>query len=226
MGVRARGPRRHGRPVAARLGRRRTAPTWSSPGRRPRSSTGSPTAAPSSAWPASARPPTLARLESSKGFTRALAAQLGLPSPAYVRTESVSEALEWWHELGSPVVVKLDGLAAGKGVIVPATPGRHRGGDRRPGGPRPDRARGAPARPGVQPDGAVRRPHRPAAAAGPGPQAHRRGRQRPEHRRDGRLRAGAGALPGRRAVRPVRPARARPPRRSGHARTSACSTPG
>ncbi|MFT3854138.1 MAG: phosphoribosylamine--glycine ligase [Ilumatobacteraceae bacterium] len=64
----------------------------------------------------------LARLESSKGFTRALAAQLGLPSPAYVRTESVADALQWWHELGSPVVVKLDGLAAGKGVIVPASP--------------------------------------------------------------------------------------------------------
>ncbi len=64
----------------------------------------------------------LARLESSKGFTRALAAQLGLPSPAYVRTESVDEALAWWHELGRPVVVKLDGLAAGKGVIVPTNP--------------------------------------------------------------------------------------------------------
>ena len=64
----------------------------------------------------------LARLESSKGFTRALAAQLGLPSPAYVRTESVADALAWWHDLARPVVVKLDGLAAGKGVIVPTTP--------------------------------------------------------------------------------------------------------
>ena len=64
----------------------------------------------------------LARLESSKGYTRAIAAQLGLPSPAYVRTGSRTEAMEWWHRLGAPVVVKLDGLAAGKGVIVPSTP--------------------------------------------------------------------------------------------------------
>ncbi len=64
----------------------------------------------------------LARLESSKGYTRALAAQLALPSPAYVRTESPDDALAWWHELGRPVVVKLDGLAGGKGVIVPASP--------------------------------------------------------------------------------------------------------
>ncbi|MCU1500721.1 MAG: purD [Ilumatobacteraceae bacterium] len=64
----------------------------------------------------------LARLESSKGYTRALAQQLGLPSPAFVRTESATEALAWWHELGRPVVVKLDGLAAGKGVIVPQSP--------------------------------------------------------------------------------------------------------
>ena len=35
-------------------------------------------------------------------------------------TESADEATRWWHELGRPVVVKLDGPAAGKGVIVPA----------------------------------------------------------------------------------------------------------
>jgi phosphoribosylamine--glycine ligase/phosphoribosylaminoimidazole synthetase len=61
----------------------------------------------------------LAKLEGSKGFTRMLAASLGIPSPAYHLSSSAEEALDWWHALGKPVVVKLDGLAAGKGVIVP-----------------------------------------------------------------------------------------------------------
>ena len=61
----------------------------------------------------------LARLESSKGFTRSLAATLGLPSPAFHMASSAAEAVAWWREFGKPVVVKLDGLAAGKGVIVP-----------------------------------------------------------------------------------------------------------
>ena len=65
---------------------------------------------------------SLARLESSKGFTRTLAKTLGLPSPAFHLSSSAEEAIAWWRELGRPVVVKLDGLAAGKGVIVPDGP--------------------------------------------------------------------------------------------------------
>jgi len=65
---------------------------------------------------------SLAKLESSKGFTRMLAGRLGLPSPAYHLSSSAEEAIEWWREFGKPVVVKLDGLAAGKGVIVPEGP--------------------------------------------------------------------------------------------------------
>jgi phosphoribosylamine--glycine ligase/phosphoribosylaminoimidazole synthetase len=61
----------------------------------------------------------LARLEGSKGFTRTLAESLGIPSPAYHLSSSADEAIAWWKALGRPVVVKLDGLAAGKGVIVP-----------------------------------------------------------------------------------------------------------
>lgn len=64
----------------------------------------------------------LARLESSKGFTRALAKELGIPSPAFHRSDHHHDAITWWRELGRPVVVKLDGLAGGKGVIVPSTP--------------------------------------------------------------------------------------------------------
>ncbi len=63
----------------------------------------------------------LARLESSKGWARQLAASLGIPGPAFARFEGadVDGARQWWRDLGRPVVVKLDGLAAGKGVTVP-----------------------------------------------------------------------------------------------------------
>jgi phosphoribosylamine--glycine ligase/phosphoribosylaminoimidazole synthetase len=64
----------------------------------------------------------LAKLESSKGFTRTLAHTLGLPSPAFHMSSSADEAITWWRSFGKPVVVKLDGLAAGKGVIVPDSP--------------------------------------------------------------------------------------------------------
>jgi phosphoribosylamine--glycine ligase/phosphoribosylaminoimidazole synthetase len=62
------------------------------------------------------------RIESSKGFSRHLADSLGVPGPRYERFEEldVDGALAWWHRLGTPIVVKLDGLAAGKGVSVPA----------------------------------------------------------------------------------------------------------
>jgi phosphoribosylamine--glycine ligase/phosphoribosylaminoimidazole synthetase len=64
----------------------------------------------------------LARLETSKGFTRALAAQLGIPSPLFHRSDDPDDAITWWRQAQVPVVVKLDGLAAGKGVVVPDTP--------------------------------------------------------------------------------------------------------
>lgn len=67
----------------------------------------------------------LAQLEASKGFARDLATRLGIPGPAYARFDPASaervvdDAIAWWSDLGRPVVVKLDGLAAGKGVVVP-----------------------------------------------------------------------------------------------------------
>ncbi len=63
-----------------------------------------------------------ARIESSKGYSRHLATSLGVPGPAYERFEEkdVENALQWWRDFARPVVVKLDGLAAGKGVVVPA----------------------------------------------------------------------------------------------------------
>jgi phosphoribosylamine--glycine ligase/phosphoribosylaminoimidazole synthetase len=71
----------------------------------------------------------LARIESSKGFARDLAHRLGIPGPRFARFDPadsssvVDDARAWWTELGSDVVVKLDGLAAGKGVVVPDTRG-------------------------------------------------------------------------------------------------------
>ncbi len=71
----------------------------------------------------------LAALEGSKGYARQLAADLGIPGPAFARfdptasTTVVDDAREWWRSLGRPVVVKLDGLAAGKGVVVPDSDG-------------------------------------------------------------------------------------------------------
>ncbi len=64
----------------------------------------------------------LARLESSKGFARELAAQLGIPGPRFAGFGDADDALSWWEQLGLPIVVKLDGLAGGKGVVVPSTP--------------------------------------------------------------------------------------------------------
>ena len=63
----------------------------------------------------------LARIESSKGYARELATGLGLPSPRHLATSSLDSAMAWWRALGADVVVKQDGLAAGKGVVVPAT---------------------------------------------------------------------------------------------------------
>ncbi|MEO5973653.1 MAG: phosphoribosylamine--glycine ligase, partial [Ilumatobacteraceae bacterium] len=70
--------------------------------------------------------PTLdiAQLELSKAFTRQLATRLDIPGPRFAtfsKGDSMA-ALSWWHELGAGVVVKLSGLAAGKGVVVPESP--------------------------------------------------------------------------------------------------------
>lgn len=62
---------------------------------------------------------SLAQLEASKSFARDLAQTIGIPGPRFARFEDPDAAIAWWRELGCRVVVKLDGLAGGKGVAVP-----------------------------------------------------------------------------------------------------------
>lgn len=62
-----------------------------------------------------------AQLEGSKGFTKDLCARAGIPTAGYVRTRSLDEARAALTRFGAPVVIKADGLAAGKGVVVAMT---------------------------------------------------------------------------------------------------------
>ncbi|NBC88181.1 MAG: phosphoribosylamine--glycine ligase [Alphaproteobacteria bacterium] len=59
-----------------------------------------------------------ARLEGSKGFTKDLCARAGIPTAGYVRTTSPDEARAALARFGAPFVLKADGLAAGKGVVI------------------------------------------------------------------------------------------------------------
>ena len=62
-----------------------------------------------------------AMLEGSKGFTKDLCARAGIPTAAYVRVETAAAALAALDQFSVPVVIKADGLAAGKGVTVAMT---------------------------------------------------------------------------------------------------------
>jgi phosphoribosylamine--glycine ligase len=61
------------------------------------------------------------QLEGSKSFTKSLCDEMGIPTAAYRRFESEAPALAYLGEVGAPIVVKADGLAAGKGVTVAMT---------------------------------------------------------------------------------------------------------
>jgi len=62
-----------------------------------------------------------AQLEGSKGFTKDLCARAGIPTAGYVRTASLEEATTALARFTPPFVLKADGLAAGKGVIIAET---------------------------------------------------------------------------------------------------------
>jgi phosphoribosylamine---glycine ligase len=59
-------------------------------------------------------------LEGSKGFVKDLCAETGIPTAAYQRFTAPDAAKSFADTLGYPVVIKADGLAAGKGVIIAA----------------------------------------------------------------------------------------------------------
>ncbi|MEZ5722515.1 MAG: phosphoribosylamine--glycine ligase [Paracoccaceae bacterium] len=59
-----------------------------------------------------------ARLEASKRFTKEICDAAGAPTAAWARFTMAEPAKDYVREMGAPIVVKADGLAAGKGVIV------------------------------------------------------------------------------------------------------------
>jgi phosphoribosylamine--glycine ligase len=62
-----------------------------------------------------------AQLEGSKGFTKALCTEFNIPTGTYRRFANADDALTYVRAQGAPIVVKADGLAAGKGVVVAKT---------------------------------------------------------------------------------------------------------
>ncbi len=62
-----------------------------------------------------------AQLEGSKAFTKDLCARVGIPTAAYGRFSEPAGAKAFAEDLGAPLVVKADGLAAGKGVVIAET---------------------------------------------------------------------------------------------------------
>lgn len=62
-----------------------------------------------------------ARLEGSKAFSKDFLARHGIPTAQYRSFTDLDEALDYLHQQGAPIVIKADGLAAGKGVVVAMT---------------------------------------------------------------------------------------------------------
>jgi len=62
-----------------------------------------------------------AQLEGSKGFTKDLCRRHNIPTGAYERFNDLDKAIAYVKAQGAPIVVKADGLAAGKGVVVAET---------------------------------------------------------------------------------------------------------
>ncbi|MDH4412258.1 MAG: phosphoribosylamine--glycine ligase [Rhizobium sp.] len=62
-----------------------------------------------------------AQLEGSKGFTKDVCARFNIPTGAYQRFNNAPKAKAYVREQGAPIVIKADGLAAGKGVTVAMT---------------------------------------------------------------------------------------------------------
>lgn len=59
-----------------------------------------------------------ARLEASKAFAKSFMARFGIPTAAYAEFDDPAAAIDYVRAQGAPIVIKADGLAAGKGVTV------------------------------------------------------------------------------------------------------------
>lgn len=59
-----------------------------------------------------------AKMEGSKDFAKALMKRYDIPTASYETIDNKADALEYLDEKGTPIVIKYDGLAAGKGVVV------------------------------------------------------------------------------------------------------------
>jgi len=62
-----------------------------------------------------------ARIEGSKAFAKDLMRKYNIPTASYATFTKYDEAVQYVHEQGAPIVIKADGLAAGKGVTVAMT---------------------------------------------------------------------------------------------------------
>jgi phosphoribosylamine--glycine ligase len=62
-----------------------------------------------------------AQLEGSKGFTKDLCAEFNIPTAAYGRFNNAPKAKAYVRQVSAPIVIKADGIAAGKGVVVAMT---------------------------------------------------------------------------------------------------------
>jgi len=62
-----------------------------------------------------------AQLEASKAFTKSICDACGAPTAAYARFSDQAAAVDYVRRQGAPIVIKADGLAAGKGVVVAMT---------------------------------------------------------------------------------------------------------
>ena len=62
-----------------------------------------------------------AQLESSKGFAKDLMQKYGVPTARYGRFDDLTKALDFLETMDAPYVIKADGLAAGKGVVIAET---------------------------------------------------------------------------------------------------------
>ena len=138
-----------------------------------------------------------ARLEGSKLYAKEAMREAGVPTAEHTVAGSREEALEHLRSCAYPVVLKADGLAAGKGVIIAADEAEASEAveafftEQRFGSTRvliEEFLAGEELSLLAICDGTQRRP----ARAGSGLQADLRRRPRPEHRRDGQLLAGPG----------------------------------